>query len=69
MFLNFLWPGAGHLYAGVRTDFGIIFAVIGGGLLLLSLFTLGFGLLIALPAWLVMAPWSMIDVNNLLKDQ
>lgn len=69
MFLNFLWPGAGHLYAGVKTDFGTIFAVITGGLFLLTLFTVGFGLLLAIPAWLVMAPWSMIDVNNLLKDQ
>jgi len=69
LFLNFIWPGAGHLYAGVRTDFGIIFAVIGGCLFLITLASYGFGLILTFPAWAVMAAWSMIDVNKLLKEQ
>lgn len=65
IFLNFIFPGAGHLYAGVKTEFGIIFTVISGVNLLLS-FTL-IWILIGLPLWIVCAVWTMVDVNREMK--
>lgn len=67
LFLNFLWPGAGHLYGGVRTDFGIVFCCISGVMFLLGLTIIG--LVISIPAWAVMAPWSMVDVNRRVKER
>jgi TM2 domain-containing membrane protein YozV len=67
LLFNFLWPGAGHLYAGVRTGFGITFCVIGAVLFLMSLTIIL--LVIAFPAWLVMAIWSMVDVNKRVKQR
>lgn len=65
LFLNFLFPGAGHLYAGVKNDFGIIFCVISGISVLCAL-TL-FLLPVSIVAWIVCAPWTMIDVNDQFK--
>gem|GEM_PF-6873350 len=36
---------------------------------LITLASYGFGLILTFPAWAVMAAWSMIDVNKLLKEQ
>jgi hypothetical protein len=67
LFLNFLWPGMGHIYANVKVEFGIIIAVIGGINFLLS-FTL-IWIPIAIICWAITAPWTMIDVNTQLKKQ
>jgi hypothetical protein len=68
MFLDLIWPGAGHLYAGVGTGLGITFTVISGVFLTMNLVTF-FALVITFPGWLIMAVWAMTDVNRKVKDR
>jgi hypothetical protein len=65
LLLNFLWPGMGHIYANVKTEFGIIMAVISGinAFLFITLIWIPFGIIL----WAIIAPWTMIDVNRELK--
>lgn len=67
LFLNFLWPGAGHLYAGVRTGLGITFCILNAVAFLLALTIIG--IIIAFPMWLVMVIWSMIDASKLVPER
>jgi len=68
LFLNFLWPGAGTLYAGVNSDMGIIFCCISGVAFLFGLVTI-IGFVLTIPVWAITAGWSMIDVNRRLKEK
>jgi len=72
IFLSILFPGAGHLYAGVKTDFGTVFLVITIVNIVLTL-TLGiitlFGWCFGVLIWGGMAIWASIDVNATMKQQ
>ena len=67
MFWNFLWPGVGYLYAGVRTSLGTTFVVL--TLIFRLIGFTGIGLIVAFPAWLIMAAWSMSNVNRLVAER
>lgn len=67
LFLNFLWPGAGTLYAGVNMELGIIFCCLSGVGFLLAFTIIGF--VVTIPLWAVTAVWSMVDVNRRLKEK
>jgi TM2 domain-containing membrane protein YozV len=67
IFLSFLWPGAGHLYAGGDTEKGIIFACISGLCFLISWTIIG--LVLTVPVWFGTAIYTMIDSNRLVQAQ
>ena len=67
IFLSFIWPGVGHLYAGRDTEKGIVFTCISGLCFLLSWTIIG--LIITVPVWFGTAVYTMIDVNRVMKRQ
>lgn len=67
IFLSFLWPGAGHLYAGQETEKGIIFTCISALSFLVSLTIVG--LVITIPLWLGTAIYTMLDSNKIVRQR
>jgi TM2 domain-containing membrane protein YozV len=63
--LSLLWLGAGHIYAG-RIATGIVLAILGGFLLLLSL--TGIGLFLAFPVWIIATPAAMAFSANAVNQ-
>jgi TM2 domain-containing membrane protein YozV len=65
IFLSFIWPGAGHLYAGGENEKGIIFTCISGLCFLISWTIIG--LVLTVPVWFGTAIYTMIDSNRLVQ--
>lgn len=59
--LSFLWPGAGHLYAGDNSK-GTPFVVLSAVCFLISLTIIG--LVISVPVWLGCAIYTMVDSGS-----
>jgi hypothetical protein len=66
IFLSFLWPGVGHLYAGGDTEKGIVFTCISGLCFLMGLLTFFLGIAL-IPVWFATAVYTMIDSAKLVK--
>jgi len=67
IFLSFIWPGAGHLYAGGGTEKGIVFTCISGLCFLISLTIVG--LIITIPVWFGTAIYTMFDSNTVVNSR
>lgn len=67
IFLSFLWPGVGHLYAGGDTEKGIIFTCISCVCFLISWTIIG--LVLTVPVWFGTAVYTMIDSNRLVQQR
>ena len=65
VFLSFLWPGAGQLYAGDSSGKAIAFLVAGVLLFFCYLTIIG---LILLPLGLVLSIVAMVDARNVARD-
>lgn len=63
--LSLLWLGAGHLYCN-RTTTGIVLAVC--DLILLIIFLIPFGFVVAVPIWLVATPIVMVLAAQAARD-
>ena len=63
--LSLLWLGAGHLYCN-RTTTGIVLAIC--DLILLIIFLIPFGFMVAVPIWLVATPIVMVLAAQTARD-